>query len=349
MTKMKRVLFHSMIVLGLVASLFSCTKFDDKKLPPESILIPITDWTQTKESNAFLEDTEHIRSYVSDGCVVYEYSGAEDILWAYGFSSSGILCASSVMLPESQANEARLRRLLNDYYFLVKKSDSNVYYSRSNATVAMFFHRCVYSDRNYVALCFSPYTPSETTDDSVLPYVDLGLSVKWAKTNIGAAAPEETGDYYAWGETSTKSEYWRENYKYAYESPKYIFNYTNPVSRISGTKYDAAYVKTDGQFRMPTRAEALELIYGCKWEQGTVGSVKVFVVTGPSGNSIVIPSEGKKKQNGKYEHWLALRVGDSYNDDRKNESAYSIEWNPNPVLRDEWKAWGLVIRPVLNE
>lgn len=32
-------------------------------------------------------------------------------------------------------------------------------------------------------------------------YVDLGLSVKWATCNLGANAPEEFGDYYAWGET----------------------------------------------------------------------------------------------------------------------------------------------------
>jgi hypothetical protein len=30
-------------------------------------------------------------------------------------------------------------------------------------------------------------------------YVDLGLSVKWALCNIGASAPEEPGNYYAWG------------------------------------------------------------------------------------------------------------------------------------------------------
>lgn len=32
-------------------------------------------------------------------------------------------------------------------------------------------------------------------------YVDLGLSVKWAKMNVGASKPEEYGDWFAWGET----------------------------------------------------------------------------------------------------------------------------------------------------
>ncbi len=29
--------------------------------------------------------------------------------------------------------------------------------------------------------------------------VDLGLSVTWASTNVGASKPEQYGDYYAWG------------------------------------------------------------------------------------------------------------------------------------------------------
>ena len=37
-------------------------------------------------------------------------------------------------------------------------------------------------------------------------YVDLGLpsGVLWATCNLGADSPEEYGDYYAWGETSSK-------------------------------------------------------------------------------------------------------------------------------------------------
>ena len=39
--------------------------------------------------------------------------------------------------------------------------------------------------------------------------VDLGLpsGTKWATCNVGASSPEEYGDYYAWGETITKSVY----------------------------------------------------------------------------------------------------------------------------------------------
>ena len=58
--------------------------------------------------------------------------------------------------------------------------------------------------------------------DTIVPfepeYVDLGLSVMWATTNLGATEPEGYGDYYAWGETEEKSIYSGENYKY-YNGP----------------------------------------------------------------------------------------------------------------------------------
>lgn len=44
--------------------------------------------------------------------------------------------------------------------------------------------------------------------------VDLGLSVKWASFNLGASEPEDFGDYFAWGETEPKSEFFWDPYKW---------------------------------------------------------------------------------------------------------------------------------------
>ena len=54
------------------------------------------------------------------------------------------------------------------------------------------------------------------TDANGHAYVDLGLpsGTLWATCNIGATKPEEYGDYYAWGETSTKNTYNWSTYKY---------------------------------------------------------------------------------------------------------------------------------------
>ena len=43
-------------------------------------------------------------------------------------------------------------------------------------------------------------------------WVDLGLSVKWATCNVGADSPECYGEYFAWDETTPKSEYTESNY-----------------------------------------------------------------------------------------------------------------------------------------
>lgn len=50
---------------------------------------------------------------------------------------------------------------------------------------------------------------SDPTDPTADMYVDLGLSsgLLWAKCNLGAQSPEDAGNYYAWGETTTKQEY----------------------------------------------------------------------------------------------------------------------------------------------
>ena len=64
-------------------------------------------------------------------------------------------------------------------------------------------------------------TKSFTTPDISLittGEVDLGLSVKWSATNLGATNYYDRGRYYAWGETSEQTiegnEYTHTNYKW---------------------------------------------------------------------------------------------------------------------------------------
>lgn len=79
------------------------------------------------------------------------------------------------------------------------------------------------------AYSFSCAAGSSSTE---MKYVDLGLSVKWATCNLGASAPEEYGDYYAWGDIETYYEdgyaqEWQEHWKsgktggYSLENYKY--------------------------------------------------------------------------------------------------------------------------------
>ena len=127
--------------------------------------------------------------------------------------------------------------------------------------------------------------------------VDLGLpsGLKWATCNVGANAPEEYGNYYAWGETTTKSEYTEEN------SAIYGLSISQLQSQgyIDGAgnlnpQYDAASANWGGDWRMPTKAELNELLYNCTWTWTTQNGVSGYNGEGPNGNSIFLPAAGHR-------------------------------------------------------
>ena len=114
-------------------------------------------------------------------------------------------------------------------------------------------------------------------------WVDLGLSVKWATCNVGASAPEQYGNHYAWGETKPKDEY----------SIKNSVTYNQSISDFSGNpQYDAAAANWGGDWRMPTEAEMNELESKCTWEWIKQNGVRGYKVTGPNGNIIFLPASG---------------------------------------------------------
>ena len=100
---------------------------------------------------------------------------------------------------------------------------------------------------------------------------------------MGANAPHECGNYYAWGETTTKSEYTEDNSR----------TYGKNMSDISGNgTYDAARANWGGSWRMPTKAEMEELVNKCTWTWTSQSGVTGYKVTGPNGNSIFLPAAG---------------------------------------------------------
>ncbi|MGM9866399.1 MAG: hypothetical protein ACI303_00860 [Lepagella sp.] len=115
-------------------------------------------------------------------------------------------------------------------------------------------------------------------------YVDLGLSVKWATCNVGANSPSDYGDYYAWGETSTKSSYTEENSS----------TFGKSMGNIGGnSSYDVARYRWGGSWRMPTKAELEELKTKCTWTWTTQGGHNGYKVTSKiNGKTIFLPATG---------------------------------------------------------
>lgn len=134
------------------------------------------------------------------------------------------------------------------------------------------------------------------------PWVDLGLpsGIKWAEYNIGASSPEEYGEYYTWGETTTKPLYDRMSDKW------FNFRYTkygvSPVDEYNGVidnktileaEDDAARVKWGGNWRIPSFEEFIELNSHCTSEWTTLNGVHGRKYTSVSnGNSIFLPAAG---------------------------------------------------------
>lgn len=124
--------------------------------------------------------------------------------------------------------------------------------------------------------------PSKSTENGH-EYVDLGLSVMWATCNVGANKPEQYGNYYAWGETETKSVYKQNN----------SLTRGKNINDISGNvNYDVARANWGGSWRMPTKTEFEELKYKCTWIPTTQNGVKGCKVVGPNGNYIFLPAGG---------------------------------------------------------
>ena len=127
-------------------------------------------------------------------------------------------------------------------------------------------------------------------------YVDLGLSVMWATCNVGASAPEEYGDYFAWGEVEPKEEYSWENYKWCDGTEQNItkYNATDGLKTLL-PEDDAAHVNWGGEWRMPTGKEMQELFDYCTWERINTGGYKGYrVISKINGNSIFLPAAGFK-------------------------------------------------------
>lgn len=346
-----------MLLLGVALMAFHSCCPDDKdivKIPTqkENKLMPIVDWSLDKDDVEDLQIEDYMQISSTGGLLMYEYVGDEDISMSYSFDSNDSLVASAVMLPSTSANKNRLDDLLQAFsYTGHQDSICYVYISNKYATAAMRTTGVGGNGNDYLLLCFTPYAPAPVVDYSGLDYIDLGLSVMWAKNNVGASAPEDFGSYYAWSETSIKYEYWRENYAYADNSAnKYVFKYDNPYANITGTGYDVARWKMGDEWRMPTREEVLELIYGCTWERAIVNDVEGSKVTGPNGNSIFIPNSGYRKQDRDESESYETCLWTSEAPSKYDESAWAVNItrnrNSGPELVEVWKAWGLPVRAV---
>lgn len=119
-------------------------------------------------------------------------------------------------------------------------------------------------------------------DDNHPHAIDMGEAGVWACCNVGASQPTDYGNYYAWGETMTKSYYSEDNY--------FDDDYSLDID-ISGTQYDAAFAYWGGRWRMPT-LNRCKLLLNCPNEWTTIDGVNGCLFTAANGNRLFLPAAG---------------------------------------------------------
>ena len=169
-------------------------------------------------------------------------------------------------------------------------------------------------------------------------WVDLGLSVKWATCNVGASSPSDYGNYYAWGETRTKSEYTTDN----------CSTYGINIGDISGdSRYDVARSNWGGTWRLPTQAEMQELIDKCMWTWTSQGGHNGYRVTGPNGSSIFLPAASYRNRSSLYYAGYLGYYWSSTPDESDARNAYDLAFNSSGRrLYWNYRYYGQSVRPV---
>lgn len=175
----------------------------------------------------------------------------------------------------------------------------------------------------------------ESDDYNGHEYVDLGLSVKWATMNIGASKPEDYGDYFAWGETTTKTTYDWSTYTWCNGSESTMTKYCTVNNTTLELTDDAAHVNWGGSWRMPTKAEQDELRTKCTWTWTTQGGMNGYKVTSKTnGNFIFLPAAGYRYDSslyyaGSYGYFWSSSLSTSYSGSAYYLYFYSgdVDWD----------------------
>jgi uncharacterized protein (TIGR02145 family) len=184
----------------------------------------------------------------------------------------------------------------------------------------------------------SAATSSVAEAKSGIKAVDLGLSVRWASCNVGAEAPEEYGDYYAWGECEVKDSYGCKESK----------SYDRPYAATLQSEEDVATQKLGDGWRMPTEDELLELIEKCEWREAERDGCYGFEIVAPNDNTIFLPAAGYKHDTTLYhDGWEALYWSASAVADNDNKRAKALQANNHErSLQEHYRYYGATIRPV---
>ena len=193
-------------------------------------------------------------------------------------------------------------------------------------------------------------------------YVEMGDGLKWATMNVGATKPEEYGDYFAWGETTTKTIFDWDTYKYGTSETsltkyvKYSDYGTVDDKRTLDRSDDAARVHWGGTWRMPTDDEWTWLRTRCSWKwtsnyegTGIAGFIVTSKVSGYTGSSIFLPAAGYRYWTNVYSEGSLGYYWSSTLSPMGSYGACDVYFISDNIYRSFFnRCNGLSVRPVSN-
>ena len=191
-------------------------------------------------------------------------------------------------------------------------------------------------------------------------FVDLGLpsGTLWAECNLGATQNDENGDYYAWGETETKTSFSWKNYKYCKGTSTTLTKYCTKSS-YGNNKFTDNLVELQGSddplskkygyfYSIPTKEDWEELITKCSWTWFDNGAL----VKGPSGDVIYLPGAGYQSGLNQYDNNSLNNEGyywSSTLDKNSPDDAWFLYFSKGkPTQYDYYRCYGRSIRPVMH-
>ncbi len=190
-------------------------------------------------------------------------------------------------------------------------------------------------------------------------YVDLGLpsGLLWATCNVGADSPEDYGDYFAWGETTTKSTYDWSTYKWCNGGDHHKLTKYNTKSSygtvddktVLELEDDAARANWDGAWRMPTYDEMVELKNNCTWKWITQDGKKGYLVTGSNGNNIFLPAAGCYYNGSLYDDdYYCIYWSSSLYTGGPDLACTLYSYSGSVYMDNANRSFGRTVRPVRN-
>ena len=168
-------------------------------------------------------------------------------------------------------------------------------------------------------------------------WVDLGLpsGTLWATCNVGADTPEGYGNYYAWGETSTKSTYNWSTYKYANGAQDKLTQYCNKsnygnngftdnlTTLQSGD--DPATANWGSGWQTPSKSQWVELLQNTTNQWTTKSGVKGRLFTSKkNGQTLFLPAAGYR-----------------WGDELSYAGSYGNYWSSSLYTDSPYYAWSL--------